>query len=138
MDLKKLSLTFVVPQQIFKIFLVSFYSVRKLFDSRVNRLTFHSVHSVTICSPVKALKREREPERARDTETDSCIYRHRYIFSCVYIEIYRCICIIYIYKYILMKLEVAKRWLFFPTSDISYIYIYIYIYIKSMNIGSNN
>ena len=41
-----------------------------------------------------------------------------------------------------MKLEVAKRWLFFPTSDISYIYIYIYIYIynyvKSMNIGSNN
>ena len=39
-----------------------------------------------------------------------------------------------------MKLEVAKRWLFFPTSDISYIYIYIYIYnyVKSMNIGSNN
>ena len=39
-----------------------------------------------------------------------------------------------------MKLEVAKRWLFFPTSDISYIYIYIYIYnyAKSMNIGSNN
>ena len=37
-----------------------------------------------------------------------------------------------------MKLEVAKRWLFFPTSDISYIYIYIYIYIKIMNIGSNN
>ena len=29
-----------------------------------------------------------------------------------------------------MKLEVAKRWLFFPTSDISYIYIYIYIYQK--------